>query len=234
VDQTVNAVAAQRRWLKNQTRGTAEAPRVSPSLLFPVLAAALVIAVVVSIGIGTVRIPPQQVVAIILDHLGLDLDVAYTRQQDSVVWSIRLPRVVLAVMVGAGLALSGAALQGMFRNPLADPGLIGVSSGAALGAVTALGLGVSWFGLATTPVFAFAGGVTTAIIGYGLARHHGRTEVVTLVLAGVALNTFAGAGTSLVTFIANDAQLRAIIFWSLGSLGSATWTACSPPCRFWR
>jgi iron complex transport system permease protein len=111
----------------------------------------------------------------------------------------------------------------MFRNPLAEPGLIGVSSGAALGAVVALGLGITWFGIATTPLFAFVGGVTTAVIAYSLARHHGRTEVVTLVLAGIALNTFAGAGTSMVTFGANDAQLRAIIFWTLGSLGSATW-----------
>jgi iron complex transport system permease protein len=198
-------------------------PRVSPILLCSSLAIALLIAVVLSVGMGAVDIAPQQVVAIVLHHLDIDLDVAFTDQQDAVVWSIRLPRVVLGILVGSGLAVSGAALQGMFRNPLADPGLIGVSSGAALGAVIALGLGISWFGIATTPLFAFVGGVVTAVIGYVLARHHGRTEVVTLVLAGVALNTFAGAGTSLVTFIANDAQLRAIIFWSMGSLGSATW-----------
>jgi iron complex transport system permease protein len=217
--------------MRNAARGSEGAPRISPTLLFPALAVALVLAMVLSVGIGAVSIAPQQVVAIIFNHLGIHLDVAYTQQQDSVVWSIRLPRVVLAVLVGSGLAVSGAALQGMFRNPLADPGLIGVSSGAALGAVIALGLGIAWFGIATTPLFAFAGGVATAVIGYGLARHDGRTEVVTLVLAGIALNTIAGAGTSIVTFIANDAQLRAIIFWSMGSLGSATWenvAAASP------
>ncbi len=184
---------------------------------------ALLIAVILSIGMGGVNVSPRQIVAILLDHAHIRTNVEYTVQQDSVVWAIRLPRVVLGVLVGAALAVSGAALQGVFRNPLADPGLIGVSSGAALGAVIALGLGITWFGIATTPLFAFAGGVITAVIGYSLARHNGRTEVITLVLAGVALNTFAGAGTAMVTFIANDAQLRAIIFWSMGSLGSATW-----------
>ncbi|MGD9712304.1 MAG: FecCD family ABC transporter permease [Thermomicrobiales bacterium] len=214
------------------TRGAPGAPRVSPILLCSGLAIALVVAVVLSVGIGAVRISPRQVVAIVLDHAGIQTQIAYTAQQDSVVWAIRLPRVLLAIMVGAGLAVSGAALQGVFRNPLADPGLIGVSSGAALGAVIALGLSITWFGIATTPLFAFVGGVITAVIGYGLARHNGRTEVITLVLAGVALNTFAGAGTSLVTFIANDAQLRAIIFWSMGSLGSATWESVAAAFPF--
>ena len=198
-------------------------PRVSAAWLFPILVAILVVLSVVSIGVGAVEIAPRQVVAIIGNHAGLNIDVAYTEQQDAVVWSIRFPRVLLGILVGASLAASGAALQGLFRNPLADPGLIGVSSGAALGAVIALGLGINWFGLVTTPIFAFVGGFVTAMLAYGIARHNGRTEVVTLVLAGIALNTFAGAGTSLVTFVANDAQLRAIIFWSLGSLGSATW-----------
>jgi iron complex transport system permease protein len=176
------------------------------------------------VGIGAVRIAPQQVVAIILNHtVGIELNVAYTQQQDAVVWAIRMPRVMLAMLVGGGLAVAGAALQGMFRNPLADPGLIGVSSGAALGAVAVLGLGITWFGIATTPLAAFAGGTVTAVIGYLLARQNGRTEVVTLILAGIALNTFAGAGTALITYVANDQQLRAIVFWSLGSLGAATW-----------
>ncbi len=225
-------VATERRIRRKETQGTHGVPRVSPVVLCSGLAIALLIAVVVSIGMGTVSVSPQQVVAIIVSHLGGDTNVAFSQQQDSVVWSIRLPRIVLGIMVGSGLAVSGAALQGMFRNPLAEPGLIGVSSGAALGAVIALGLGITWFGFATTPLFAFAGGVSTAIIGYTLARHNGRTEVVTLILAGVALNPFAGAGTSLVTFIANDAQLRAIIFWSMGSLGSATWDSVGAALPF--
>lgn len=192
-------------------------------VLLPALAVVLVVVFVLSVGIGAVEVPPGRVIAIVAHHLGLDLDVTYTRQQDAIVWAIRLPRVVLAVLVGSALSVSGAALQGMFRNPLADPGLIGVSSGAALGALTSAALGISWLGLATMPVFAFVGGVVTALIVYLLARHNGRTEVVTLVLTGIALNTFAGAGTALMTYIAEDQQLRAVVFWSLGSVGSATW-----------
>ncbi len=203
------------------------APRVSASLLFPALLVILVGAVILSAMLGAVKVPPHDVITIVANHIGhyvgLNFDAAYTQQQDAVVWSIRLPRILLGAMVGASLAVSGAALQGMFRNPLADPALIGVSSGAALGAVLALGLSIAVLGRWTTPVFAFVGGVIFALLGYALARQGGRTEVVTLILAGIALNTFAGAGTALVTFIANDSQIRAIIFWSMGSLGGATW-----------
>ena len=211
------------------TRGAKSVPRVSASLLIPALLVILLFSVILSAMMGAVRVPPRDVVAIVFNHVGhyvgLSVDATYTQQQDAVVWSIRLPRIVLGVLVGSALAVSGAALQGMFRNPLADPALIGVSNGAALGAVLALGLSINVLGRWTTPVFAFVGGVLFALLAFALARQNGRTEVVTLILAGIALNTFAGAGTSLVTFIANDAQLRAIIFWSMGSLGSATWSS---------
>ncbi len=218
-----------RSQVKMGTRGARAVPRVSASLLIPVLLAILFCSVILSAMMGAVRVPPREVVAIVFNHLGhyvgLHIDAAYTQQQDAVVWSIRLPRIVLGVLVGSALAVSGAALQGVFRNPLADPALIGVSNGAALGAVLALGLSIELLGRWTTPVFAFVGGVLFALLGYALARQNGRTEVVTLILAGIALNTFAGAGTALVTFVANDAQLRAIIFWSMGSLGGATWNS---------
>ncbi|MEA2529633.1 MAG: heme transport system permease protein [Thermomicrobiales bacterium] len=194
-----------------------------PAVLLPSLGVLLLVAIVLSVGIGAVKLQPQQTVAIIAHHLGVELDVAYTTQQDAIVWAIRLPRVVTAMLVGSALAVSGAALQGMFRNPLADPGLIGVSSGAALGAVTSVALGISVLGLATMPVAAFLGGMTTAITVYLISRHNGRTEIVTLVLTGIALNTIAGAGTGLLTYVASDQQVRAIVFWSLGSLGGATW-----------
>lgn len=210
-----------------RARGVRRAPRVSASLLIPALFALLVGSVILSAMMGAVKVPPHDVVAIAFNHVGQyvgwQIDASYTQQQDAVVWSIRLPRILLGAMVGAALAVSGAALQGMFRNPLADPSLIGVSSGAALGAVLAVGLGLSMLGRWTTPVFAFVGGMLFALLGYALARQNGRTEVVTLILAGIALNTFAGAGTALITFMANDSQIRAIIFWSMGSLGGATW-----------
>ena len=196
-----------------------------PGVLLPLLGVLLLGAILLSMGTGAVPIGPLQVGAILLAKVGIQIDVAVTEQQTAVLWAIRLPRVALAAAVGAGLAVSGAALQGIFRNPLADPGLIGVASGAALGAVTAVILGAAALGMATLPVAAFAAGLLTTLIVYALARHDGRTEVVTLLLIGVALNAIAGAGTGFVIYLADDAQLRTITFWLLGSVGGATWRA---------
>jgi iron complex transport system permease protein len=140
-----------------------------------------------------------------------------------VVWAIRIPRTLLGAVIGAGLAVSGAAMQGVFRNPLADPGLIGVSSGAALGAVTAIVLDVTVFGLWTLPAFAFGFGLAVTCAVYLLARHEGTTEVVTLLLAGVAFNAVAGAATGLLIATADDQELRSVTFWTLGSLAGSQW-----------
>lgn len=193
------------------------------ALLLPALVLLLLVAVFANAAAGAVRIPPVQALAIVLDHAGLSLDVAVSPQQDAVFWNIRLPRIVLAALVGAALALAGAVLQGVFRNPLADPSLVGVSSGAALGAVLAIVLGLSTLGLATLPVAAFLGGMLAMLAVYGFARQDGRTEVVTLILAGIAINAIAGATTGIFFFLADDVQLRTIVFWTLGSLGGATW-----------
>lgn len=213
------------RWTKS-FRGTASpVPRLRSMVLLPALAVLLVVSILLGVGLGAVRIAPVQTLAIVLSHAGIDLNVAYTHQQDAIVWAIRMPRVILAMLVGSALAVSGATLQGMFRNPLADPGLIGVSSGAALGAVASVALGFSFLGVATLPAFAFVGGVVTSVAVYLIARHDGRTEIVTLILTGIALNTVSGALTGLLTYVASDQQLRAVVFWSLGSLGAATWTS---------
>lgn len=191
--------------------------------LIPALTIALIAAFVVSVGRGAVPISPAQVAAILLDKAGLALGVDYSAQQQAVLWNIRLPRAVLAMLVGGALAASGATLQGIFRNPLTDPGLIGVSSGAALGAVGSIVLGISFLGVATLPLAAFLGGLLATLCVYFMARRGGRTEVVTLLLTGIALNAIAGAATGFLLFIATDAQLRSVVFWSLGSLGGATW-----------
>ncbi|MGH2557946.1 MAG: FecCD family ABC transporter permease, partial [Thermomicrobiales bacterium] len=198
---------------------------VPPAVLLPVLATLFVVAVLLGVGIGAVSIRPAEVIPILADKAGFDTGVDVTRQQSAVLWAIRLPRVLIAALVGAGLAVSGAALQGIFRNPLADPGLIGVSGGSAFGAVGAIVLGVAPFGIATLPIAAFCGGLLTTAFVYVLARQDGKTEVVTLVLTGIALNAMSGAATGFLIFFADDDQLRAIVFWSLGSLGGATWTA---------
>lgn len=197
--------------------------RVPASLLIPALVALLLVSVVIAAGLGAVRVGPMQIIAILLDHIGISTDVEYTRQQDAVVWAIRIPRVLLAVIVGAALAISGAVLQGVFRNPLADPSLIGVSSGAAFGAVAAIVIGATPFGLMTTPLAAFVGGIVVTLIVWTLSRRNGRVDTVTLILVGVAMNSIIGAAMGMLNYIADDEQLRAVVFWSLGSLGGATW-----------
>lgn len=170
-------------------------------------------------AIGALRIPPVHVAASILKRLGWDSGIAVDPGHESVLFAVRLPRVAFAILFGAALAMSGAAIQGLFRNPLADPALIGVSSGAALVTVAfiVLGVGATWL-----PVAAFTGGLVVTLAVQRLAQMDGRTSVTALLLAGIALNAFLNAGTGLFTFLANDSQLRSISFWTLGSLGGAT------------
>jgi iron complex transport system permease protein len=145
-----------------------------------------------------------------------------TRGDDMVVLALRLPRVLMAILVGAALGCGGTAMQGLFRNPLADPGLIGVSSGAALGAVSVIVLGGSALaGSFAVAVAAFAGGLLATLLVYAIGRR--RAGVATLLLAGVAIAAIAMAGVGLLTYLANENQLRDLTFWSLGSLGGATW-----------
>lgn len=147
----------------------------------------------------------------------------------SIVWDIRLPRILLAVFVGCGLSVAGACLQGVFRNPLADPALIGISSGAALAAGVCLvflvpvGLASGPWQTGILPFGAFLGGLATTLIVYRLARCDGRIDIATMLLAGIALNALAGAGTGLITYLATDEQLRSFTFWTLGSLAGANW-----------
>ncbi|QIE45694.1 iron ABC transporter permease [Pseudohalocynthiibacter aestuariivivens] len=143
---------------------------------------------------------------------------------------IRLPRMVLGALVGAALAISGAVLQGLFRNPLADPGIVGVSAGAALGATSAIVLGAmlpvavqNIVGNALIPLAAFFGSWISVFVLYRVATHRGRTSVITMLLGGIALAALAAACMGVLIYIADDAQLRDLTFWNLGSLGGATW-----------
>jgi iron complex transport system permease protein len=148
-----------------------------------------------------------------------------------IIYDIRLPRTILGVLIGAALAVAGAVLQGLFRNPLADPGIIGVSAGAALGAVSVIVLGGTLLapftyvlGIFALPVAAFFGALAATIILYGVATRQGRTSVATMLLAGIALGALALAFTGVLVFMADDRQLRDLTFWQLGSLAGATWT----------
>jgi len=148
-----------------------------------------------------------------------------------ILWEVRLPRLAMGALVGAALAVSGAVMQGLFRNPLADPGIVGVSAGAGLGAITAIVLGgllppalQSLIGIYTVPLAAFLGGWASVLLLYGVATRGGRTSVATMLLAGIALGALAGAVSGLLVYAANDQQLRDLTFWGLGSLAGATWS----------
>lgn len=200
-------------------------------LALPMLALLLVVVVLLGVGIGAVSIYPDQVVAILLRQVGIETGIPFEARQESVLMIIRLPRVVMGVLIGASLAVSGASIQGLFRNPLADPGLIGISSGSALAAAlmivfgtTALSGVTALLGSLALPTAAFIGGVTATLLIYRLATLSGRTSVATMLLAGIAINALCGAAIGLMTFVATDDQLRDITFWSLGSLGRANWS----------
>jgi iron complex transport system permease protein len=148
-----------------------------------------------------------------------------------VLFDIRLPRLALGLAVGAALAVSGVLLQGLFRNPLADPGIVGVSAGAGLGAVLAIVLGgllpvalTAQAGSALVPFAAALGGWLTTLLLYRVASRGQRTDVALMLLAGIALAALAGAATGALTYLADDRQLRDLTFWGMGSLAGATWT----------
>lgn len=138
-------------------------------------------------------------------------------------WAVRFPRVVLAMIVGAALACSGTVMQGVFGNPLAEPAVVGVSSGAAVGASTAIVTGLAGYGNWVVALFAFLGGLLTTLLVYSLSRSKGRTEVVTLVLTGIAVNAFTFAMIAFYTYVADPNAREQLIFWQLGSLNGASW-----------
>ncbi|GAA2980915.1 iron complex transport system permease protein [Microbacterium terrae] len=195
------------------------------ALLVGALAVTLVVVVVLSLGLGQYRLAPSEVVGVLLQSVGLDTAWAPAAPTAAgVVLDIRLPRIVLGLLVGAALAVSGVLMQAIFGNPLADAAVVGVSSGAALGAATSLTFGLAVFGMWTTPGFAFIGGLVAVFAVYLISRSGGRTEVVTLLLTGIAVNAIAGAGLAFLTFLGTTATREQIVFWQLGSLNGALWS----------
>lgn len=187
------------------------------ALLGVVLAASLLAAV----GIGPAGLTPAEVWSSVLHHLGAG-EPSLSAVRDGIVWQLRVPRVLTAAAVGAGLALCGAVMQATVRNPLADPYLLGLSSGASLGAVVVLVLGVS----VLLPVAAFVGAATALVATLTLAAAAGAVTPTRTVLAGLAVSAVFGALTSLVIFwSATGDSYREILNWLLGSLAGATWTS---------
>ncbi|MHA5051535.1 FecCD family ABC transporter permease [Streptomyces sp. SD15] len=191
-------------------------------LLTAGLVLTLLVLVPVAAGLGAYPIPTGDVLGSVMHRVGLGGS-ELERVPESVLWNVRFPRIVLALLVGASLGCAGALMQGVFGNPLAEPGVIGVSSGAAVGAVAAIALGLNFLGTWTVPAFAFVSGLGTVLLVYAMSRSGGRTEVVTLILTGIAVNAFAGALIGLFLFFADTAEVNQITFWQLGSLSQATW-----------
>ena len=187
-------------------------------LLALVLAAALV-----SLSLGPVNIPASHVASIMLSLLGLEL-ADFSRTEQLVIEQIRLPRIVVGATVGMALGVAGATMQGLFRNPMADPGIIGVSAGGAVGAVVAIATGMTGLFFLALPTFAFVGAIAATFLVYGIAAVGGRFSMATLLLAGVAVNAFLGAVVSAIIIMLPDNEaLREILFWLAGGLDSRSW-----------
>lgn len=188
------------------------------------LAALLLAGILLSALLGQLPVTPAEVVGSLLRAVGIPNGWAPTEDViESTLWVVRFPRIVMAMAVGAALAVAGAVMQAIFGNPLAEPGVVGVSSGAALGAAIGIVLGVSALGDYAVALLAFVGGLGATFLVYLVARANGRTEVVTLLLTGIAVNAFAGAGLAFVLFLADSAGREQIVFWQLGSLNGSLW-----------
>ncbi len=193
-------------------------------LVLSALGIAVILMALISAGVGQMQISVSEILASIAHRVGLDWGTLPEHQfAEQALWTIRFPRVVMAIIVGAALAAGGVLMQGVFGNPLAEPSVVGVSSGAAAFACTSIAFGLSIFGNWTTIIAAFVGGLLATALVYLTARHGGRTEVVTLVLTGVAINAIAGASIALMTFLSDTSAREEIIFWQLGSLNGTMW-----------
>lgn len=185
----------------------------------------LLFSIVFSVMTGAVSLPFHITWQILLNHLPfLSLDTTWTMAQETIVWNLRLPRIFLALVVGAMLASSGVAFQGILRNPLADPYILGVSSGAAFGAATSIVFfrNSSFLGQLSLPLFSFAGGLLSLGFVFALSKQQGQHERETLILAGVVVQSLLGAFLSFLIAISGQ-QMQEIIFWMMGSLANRTW-----------
>ena len=197
-------------------------------LFLLVVLAALAVAIVAAIACGSVDMEWRTVVRVLGIHLlpeGMVDATGVDRADDLIVWSVRSPRVILAVIVGAALSVAGAQMQAVFRNPLAEPGLIGVGAGAALGGVLAFCTGAAALAPPLLPLFAFTGGLGALALVYFIATRSGWASTADLLLTGVAVAAVLGSATSFLISLnlANQQMLQQITFWSMGGLDSRTW-----------
>jgi iron complex transport system permease protein len=187
-------------------------------VLLPILLAGVMI---VSAGLGAVRVSPGDVVRSVLSAVGFDT--APENKLRLIVLHIRLPRIVAAALVGAALAASGAAVQGLFRNPMASPEIIGISAGGSLGAVVAIHLGLFAFSVYFLPLLTATGAMGTAFGIYALSSSRGRTSLLFVILAGMALSSFLNGIISLVLLFSKEYEVGQFLFWTMGGLDGRRW-----------
>lgn len=198
------------------------------TLYFIITVTLLILTGLTSIIIGSVSMPMGTILLVILSKIVPHHWVAHlpiSESQVVIIWLIRIPRVIVAALVGAALAVAGAQMQGLFQNPLASPDIVATSSGSALGAVIALATGLANNSLFYVPMFAFLGALFSLLIVYGFATQQRMASIATLLLAGIALNALIGAMTSFLITLAwvQHEVAREIIFWLMGGLESRTW-----------
>jgi iron complex transport system permease protein len=188
------------------------------------LVVALAVMSLVSAGAGQLTVPADEVLGSVLHRLRLDIgNLPSHPNGEAALWNIRFPRLAMGLLVGAALGAAGAVMQGIFGNPLAEPGVIGVSSGAGVGACAAIVFGWVFLGPMTIAAAAFVTALLTTMLVYGLARRSGRTEVITLVLMGIAVNAVAGGLIAYLVFLGDTQAREQIVFWQLGSLNGGRW-----------
>ena len=197
---------------------TFETRRKTRGYLFIALAFLLLIAALFSVAVGQYEIVISDLPALLSTG-----PVGHDSMAGSVLWQIRLPRLILGLLVGAALGVGGALMQAVFANPLAEPSVIGVTSGAGVGAAVVIVFGLNFFGSSTVPMAAFVTGLLTTWLVYRLAHFGGRIRVVNLILVGIAVNAIAGAIISFFIFFAPTTSREQIIFWQMGTLSGAKW-----------
>lgn len=196
------------------------------SLYVLLLSAVLLVSMIGAILVGSVGITPALIIDVLLFKIGFISEPIATKAQQIIVWDIRVPRILLAAIVGAGLAISGAAIQALVKNSIADPYILGVSSGASVGATAVILLGAfSALGIYALSVAAFAGAIIAVTMVFLLAKVNGRTSVMRLLLAGIAVSMVFSAMTNFMLMMSKEqGGIQAVMHWMLGSLAGAKWS----------
>jgi len=201
--------------------------RRKPFFVIVILVVALLLALLIAASLGTVSIPLSEIAAIMLKRaLSISIGVQWDEAQEAIVWQLRLPRVLGAAIVGAALAVAGVLFQGLLRNPMADPYLLGTSGGAALAATLALLVPASFgvLGFTLVPLAAFVGALLAVLLVYQIARVGARTPITTLLLAGFAASSMMAAAMSFLMLV-NQTTLQHVVLWTMGGVSPSGWDA---------